>query len=1035
MFSVAFTTLYYPTNVGNLIEKHMSVCFEIYDCLKKIKHVPCITSDINTLLKFVLENDFRKPTKESTARLVDTIMPELHTLTQPTSTVLTTTTSKFYDLYNREDHIIRRQRRREILRASSQQRKLWVVDRITTHLHRTVIAWLLVERFKLGLEGIEIGESFKVTVILFLQVWELDRKEGGSYDMHRCGRSTAFQLLRAINLLMVTESSESAAVKLEALYSVDGSEHALLEYAENVFEEVDENSVQHEVEVVSTFLAGLLKICSSAENSEDARETTLAISNLVSRQHKKRRSQNVRGHLLRLQCGVFAEHTALEMRWPTPLLEAMCSSMYSDVLRGCKEIRTLTNNGRTEKGSGLQEGELDAPGREIGGLFRALFRMCGGNEFPSSMTDLHILGFVAKELECAVEQNKKRKEKEAKEKVERERAEKERAEEERKRSMVYALGDRVDVKFDINGRDRWYPGVVLVDEQPEYCVLFDDGDYKQNLTCEEVRKSKNKRQPPAASIEALEMAKKEEGWHHSKHVVKVAEAVVEADEEMLEEGEELLDGDLEESFGSGTFDPLDESDTGMFLAIPTTLPMKSSLNVPTIGIRSLPKEDSEKQGLSRGFSLPNLPVRTSLSGAAGGGGGGDRYSPFSCFDSGVQEVALALLLRGLTKGGKSNFVFPRQTSVEDISVVAAWSPLVATSNIVRAMGGEAVRRVMELLKFEGEKRLLQMLVPPVAVEGMNVGKDDGTLGSYATLGSGNFGDVKRVGDGMAVKVMPRNTSRCDVGATLHALYGEISALQKCAGCKGCIQMVGFGSVGEFLWIVTEFAEGGNLRGYREALAEEMKTPAFFLKVWGRVCDGVRELHDRGVVHHDLKSENVLLRHTDWDRDDCVCVCDFGEATFALDAGGVTRARGTECIQSPEVVLVVERSRQEGEGYDRRKVSEPNEYSDVWQLGCLLFEVIVGEYLFGGGEEGEEFGWAEFFVLLTDDKMGELPLEGSAKRVRKSVVEEKEGEEGADVLVAFMRSCLQRKMERRPSASDLVKQVEGHLKAKTISPRR
>ena len=188
--------------------------------------------------------------------------------------------------------------------------------------------------------------------------------------------------------------------------------------------------------------------------------------------------------------------------------------------------------------------------------------------------------------------------------------------------------------------------------------------------------------------------------------------------------------------------------------------------------------------------------------------------------------------------------------------------------------------------------------------------------------------------GMAVKVLPRRTSRSDGLGTLHAIFEEISALEKCEGCVGAVQLQTYGLVGEYFWIATEFAEGGSLSKWRQERAEEEVGEKVFLKVWGKVCRAVAELHKRGVVHHDLKSENILLRHLDFDRNDCVCVCDMGEATLKGEGGGVLRARGTECIQSPEVITIVERNRVEGVGYDRRKESEPNEYSDVWQLGCV-----------------------------------------------------------------------------------------------------
>ena len=71
-----------------------------------------------------------------------------------------------------------------------------------------------------------------------------------------------------------------------------------------------------------------------------------------------------------------------------------------------------------------------------------------------------------------------------------------------------------------------------------------------------------------------------------------------------------------------------------------------------------------------------------------------------------------------------------------------------------------------------------------------------------------------------------------------------------------------------------------------------------------------------------------------------------------------RNRGTEFIKSPEMLLVANASKKEAKGYDRRRRQGAGAPSDIWSLGCLLYEIITGEYLFYDED------WIRFFMRVT-----------------------------------------------------------------------
>lgn len=101
----------------------------------------------------------------------------------------------------------------------------------------------------------------------------------------------------------------------------------------------------------------------------------------------------------------------------------------------------------------------------------------------------------------------------------------------------------------------------------------------------------------------------------------------------------------------------------------------------------------------------------------------------------------------------------------------------------------------------------------------------------------------------------------------------------------------------------------------------------------QICAGLNAAHGQGIVHRDIKPANIHLAH-----DNVVKILDFGlvkvisgeeSALNSLTAEGSTI--GTPCYMSPEQC--------QGEAIDGR--------SDIYSLGCLMFELLSGRRLFDG----------------------------------------------------------------------------------------
>jgi serine/threonine protein kinase/Flp pilus assembly protein TadD len=138
-----------------------------------------------------------------------------------------------------------------------------------------------------------------------------------------------------------------------------------------------------------------------------------------------------------------------------------------------------------------------------------------------------------------------------------------------------------------------------------------------------------------------------------------------------------------------------------------------------------------------------------------------------------------------------------------------------------------------------------------------------------------------------------------------------------------------GQAGSLLYYVMPFVEGESLR---DRLEREKQLPVEDAVKLGRdIAAALDYAHRHGVVHRDIKPENVMLHEGE------AIVTDFGIAKAVSAAGGermtqTGMAVGTPAYMSPEQAM--------GEG-------EPDGRSDVYSLGCVLFEMLTGGAPFTG----------------------------------------------------------------------------------------
>jgi serine/threonine protein kinase/tetratricopeptide (TPR) repeat protein len=153
----------------------------------------------------------------------------------------------------------------------------------------------------------------------------------------------------------------------------------------------------------------------------------------------------------------------------------------------------------------------------------------------------------------------------------------------------------------------------------------------------------------------------------------------------------------------------------------------------------------------------------------------------------------------------------------------------------------------------------------------------------------------------------------------------------------------------------------------------------------QITAALKEAHSRGIIHRDIKSDNIMVTE-----DNRIKVMDFGLAKFK-ESGTVTKTGktvGTAAYMSPEQVR--------GEPVDER--------TDIWSLGIVLYEMLAGKLPFS-----EKYDHAVMYSILNEDPK-------SLSEIDDSIPAE---------LEALVTRCIEKKPEDRFQTTDqLLNELNG-----------
>ncbi|XP_053184592.1 serine/threonine-protein kinase Nek1-like [Scomber japonicus] len=197
------------------------------------------------------------------------------------------------------------------------------------------------------------------------------------------------------------------------------------------------------------------------------------------------------------------------------------------------------------------------------------------------------------------------------------------------------------------------------------------------------------------------------------------------------------------------------------------------------------------------------------------------------------------------------------------------------------------------------------------------------------IGEGGFGTAVLVlskEDGQQYVIKKIDTSRLSIEERQKAQQ-EVEVLSKMSHPNIVKYKESF-KERKCLYIVMDYCGGGDLYKKIKSQKEKRFSEEQILDWFVQICLALKHIHDSNILHRDIKPQNIFLT-----KDGTAQLGDFGVARVLNSTEELaTTCAGTPLYLSPEIW--------KSEPYDNK--------SDIWALGCVLYEMCTLQHAFVAG---------------------------------------------------------------------------------------
>ncbi len=166
---------------------------------------------------------------------------------------------------------------------------------------------------------------------------------------------------------------------------------------------------------------------------------------------------------------------------------------------------------------------------------------------------------------------------------------------------------------------------------------------------------------------------------------------------------------------------------------------------------------------------------------------------------------------------------------------------------------------------------------------------------------------------------------------LHERFAREAKAMALVNHPHVLSIHGFGEHEGSPYFVMEFVDGQTLEEFQKSLTAPLDIDTA-LRILGDICAGVSAIHAAGAIHRDLKPSNLLLDSALRAR-----VADFGLA-HSRDEALRGEISGTPGYMAPEIA------------FGGANTSAPTPQTDVYSLGCIAYQLLVGRPVFEAEHE-------------------------------------------------------------------------------------